>query len=107
MKMGPLIRVAFGLTILGAVATADARGQDEFSTDLPGIASFEYPASRSSLPLVAVVSFASLVTGLAVMFTRRPATVQLTPPAPESGLRRAQRVAALAVGLGNERKEHG
>jgi hypothetical protein len=96
MKMGPLIRVTFGLTILGAVAAADARGQDESGAGLPGIASFEYPASRSSVPLVAVLSFASLVTGLAVMFTRRPATAQLPPPSPESGLHRAQRAAALA-----------
>jgi hypothetical protein len=83
MKMGSLIRVALGLTILGAVAAADAGGQDQFVAGLPGIASFEYPASRSSVPLVAVATFASLVTGLAVMFTRRPATAQLTPPRPE------------------------
>jgi hypothetical protein len=91
MKMGPLIRVALGLTILGAVAAADAPGQDAPGAGLPGIASFEYDASRSAVPLVAVLSFASLVIGLAVLFTRRPRTEQLTPPEPESGLHRAQR----------------
>jgi hypothetical protein len=102
MKRGPLIRVAFGLTILGAVAAANARGQDAFGSDLPGIATFEYPASRSSVPLVAVASFASLITGLAVMFTRRPATAPLTPPSPESGLHRAQRAAALASAIARD-----
>jgi hypothetical protein len=91
MKMGPLIRVALGLTILGAVAAADAPAQDAPGAGLPGIASFEYAASRSAVPLVAVLSFASLVIGLAALFTRRPRTAQLTPPEPESGLHRAQR----------------
>ena len=95
--MGPLIRVAFGLTILGAVAAAEARGQDAFGTRLPGIATFESPASRSSVPLVAVVSFASLVMGLAVMFTRRAGTALLTPTHRETGLHRAQRAVALAA----------
>jgi hypothetical protein len=96
MRMGPLIRVALGLTILGAMAAADAPGQDAFGGGLPGIASFESAASRSSVPLVAMLSFASLVIGLAGMFTRRPATAQPIPPDPESGLHRAQRAAAVA-----------
>jgi len=99
MNMDSLIRVALALTMLAAVTAADVQGQDESGAGLPGIASFEYPASRTSVPLVAVVSFASLVTGLALMFTRRPATAKLTRPGPESGLhraQRAQRAAALA-----------
>ena len=97
MKLGPLIRVAVGLTMLGAVAAADARGQDDPRAGLPGIASFENAGSRSSVPLVAVLSFASLVMGLGVMFTGRPRTTQLTPPDQESGLHRAQRAAAVAT----------
>jgi hypothetical protein len=96
MTMGPLIRVALGLTLLGAVAAVDAQGQDESRAGLPGIASLENAGSRSSVPLVAVLSFASLVVGLGVMFTRRPRTTQLTPPDPESGLHRAQRAATVA-----------
>ena len=96
MKMGPLIRVALSLAILGAVAASDARGQDESGAGLPGIASFEDTASRSFVPLVAVLSFASLVMGLAIMFTCSPRTAQLTPPDPESGLHRAQRAATVA-----------
>jgi hypothetical protein len=96
MKMGPLIRVALILAIVGAMAASDARGQDQAGAGLPGIASFEFAESRSSVPLVAVLSFASLVMGLAVMFTRRPRTAQFTPPDPESGLRRAQRAATVA-----------
>ena len=96
MTMGPLIRVALGLTMLGAVAAADARGQDESGAGFPGIASFENAGSRSSVPLVAVLSFASLVMGLGVMFTRRPRTMQLIPADQESGLHCAQRAVALA-----------
>jgi hypothetical protein len=96
LKMGPLIHVVLGVTLLGAVAAADARGQDAPGAGLPGIASFEHAASRSAVPLVAVLSFASLVMGLAVMFTCRPRTAQLTPQEPESGLHRAQRAAAVA-----------
>ena len=95
--MGPLIRVAFGLTILGAVAVADARGQDAFGPRLPGIATFESHASRSSVPLVAGLSCASLVMGLGLMFTRRAGTALLTPTDRETGLHRAQRAAALAA----------
>jgi hypothetical protein len=91
-----LIRVALALIMLGTVAAAHARGQDEFGAILPGIASFQPTTLRSSVPLVAVVSFVSLVMGLAVMFTRRPARAQLTPSEPESGLHRAQRAAAIA-----------
>ncbi len=98
MKMMPVFRVALGLTILAAVAASDARAQDG-GAGAPGIASFQPVASPSSVPFVAVFSFASLVLGLAVMFTRRPATAlaaQLTRPYRDSGLRRAQRAVAVA-----------
>ena len=95
MKMRLLTRLALGAAMLGAVAASDARGQGDLGTGAPGIASFQQVTLRSSVPLVALVSFVSLVLGLAVMFTGRPARTP-TPLHQESGLHRTQRTMALA-----------
>ena len=88
--------VAAELTRAMTGAVSAAGGQDESAPGLPGIASFEHAPSWSAVLLVAVLSFVSLGMGLGVIFTRRPATVQLTPVDPESGLHRAQRAVAVA-----------